>query len=73
MASPGILSRARDLRRLGAIADLLDEARRATRERDDIWLRRLDVGDCSQSDLARASRVTRAMVQKAKRVAGEPG
>jgi len=67
MANARVPSRERDLRRLGEIADVLDEAKRAVRERETIWLRRLEVADCSQSDLARESRVTRAMVQKAKR------
>lgn len=53
-----------DLKRLEEIAVLTDRETGIFAERRRIWQRRLEAGDCTQSELARYSRVQRGDVKK---------
>lgn len=58
-------TRTKDLRRLEEIADALDTLNGLYEERREIWLRRYLAKDTSQSELARRSRTSRAVVNQA--------
>ncbi len=61
----GRVSATTDLRRLEEIADALDALNGLYEERREIWLRRYIAQDTSQSELARRSRTSRAVVNQA--------
>ncbi len=52
----------RDLVRLAAIADELARLESLYAERERIWQRHIERGDCTQAELAAASRVKRSAV-----------
>ncbi len=58
-------NRTKDLRRLEEIADALDGLNGLYAERREIWTRRYIAHDTSQSELARRSRTSRAIVNHA--------